>query len=419
MILTVPRLPAPIRKTIRVPGSKSLTNRALLIASLAAGDSTISGGLASDDTYYMIRNLRLLGVPIREEETGWIVSGQDGHFRGGDLELYAGNAGTTVRFLTALTCLVPHTQIITGDQRMQQRPIQDLVDALRMLGASMESRNGCPPVTVRSSRLQGGKVRVRGTISSQFLSALLMIAPYAEQEVFIEVEGDLVSQPYVDLTLGVMEAFGGEVWQEDYHTFRVGNRHYTGRPYPVEADLTSAGYWFALAALTGSEIRVANVHPQSRQADKALLPILQAMGCRVTWGDGVTVRGPERLRGAGEVDLGKLPDSVMTLAVVAALAEGETRIRGVANLRVKESDRLRATVTELRRIGIEAGELEDGLWVRGGKPHPAVIQTYNDHRIAMSFAILGTAVGGISICDPQCVNKSYPTFFRELEKLGT
>lgn len=413
----IPRLRTPRKVTVRVPGSKSLTNRALLLASLAAGDSTITGGLSSDDTHYMLKNLRQLGIEIEEEGALWKVHGRGGYFPGGDLELYAGNAGTTVRFLTALTCLIPRTQIITGDERMQQRPIQDLVDALRMLGASIESRNGCPPITVRSSTLNGGLVKVRGNISSQFLSALLMVTPYAQEEVCIRVEGELVSKPYVDLTLDVMQAFGGQVTNEKYQTFRVQNRRYIGQDYPVEADLSSAGYWFALAALTGSEISVENVNPHSRQADRSLLSVLEAMGCQVSYGQGVTVKGPQtQLRAIGEVNLESFPDSAMTLAVVAARAQGETRIVGVANLRVKESNRIAATVTELRKLGIEAEELSDGLRVRGGDPSPARIATYNDHRIAMSFAVLGAAVGGITILNPGCVTKTYPSFFLELEK---
>ncbi|MBI4641512.1 MAG: 3-phosphoshikimate 1-carboxyvinyltransferase, partial [Candidatus Tectomicrobia bacterium] len=364
--------------------------------------------------------LRTIGVEIVEKDEIYEVMGTGGVFKASDVELYAGNAGTTVRFLTALCSLIPGTQRVTGDQRMQERPINDLVEGLKLLGVEAESTHGCPPVTIRSHRLKGGKARIRGEVSSQFISALLMVASYAEEDVELTVEGDLVSKPYVDLTIGVMRDFGAAVERNGYQRFFVSHQaRYKGQEYEIEADLSSAGYWFALAAITGSTITVKNVRSDSQQADRALLDLLEKMGCKVSSKGmyGVTLQGPPQLHGLGTVDLSNFPDSVMTLAVVSACAEGETKIVNVETLRYKESDRLEATACELRKVGIQVDLFRDGLSVYGGDPHAAEIETYADHRIAMSFGILGKKVPGIVIRDPGCVSKTYPTFFEELERL--
>jgi 3-phosphoshikimate 1-carboxyvinyltransferase len=331
--------------------------------------------------------------------------------------LPCGNAGTTVRFLTALCALVPGAQVVTGDQRMQARPIRDLVDALAGLGADIECLNGCPPATVRSGILRGGRVEVQAHLSSQYLSALLMIAPYAHQEVTLEVAGDMVSEPYIELTLDVMASFGVAVERPGPRRFNVPRRRFQGRAFAIEGDATSAGYWWALAAMTGSRIAVNNVQLSSHQGDIEFLHILERMGCAIAQQQGIAVQGPHQLQSPGVVDMNRLPDGVMTLAVLAALAQGETRIVNVANLRIKESDRLAALVTELRRVGIEAEELVDGIRIQGGRPHGADIETYADHRMAMSFAILGVHVPGLRIGTPECVSKSYPTFFEQLQAL--
>jgi 3-phosphoshikimate 1-carboxyvinyltransferase len=300
---------------------------------------------------------------------------------------------------------------------MQARPIRDLVDALTTLGVDIECSNGCPPVTVRSAALPGGGVQVQANLSSQYLSALLMVAPYAQQPVSLEAAGDMVSETYVELTLGVMAAFGVTVDRPDRRRFHIPQQRYQGRHFAIEGDATSAGYWWALAASTASRVTVQNIQPLSHQGDMELLPILERMGCTIMRQEGVTVQGPGRLKSPGIVDMNRLPDGVMTLAVLAALAQGETRIVNVANLRVKESDRLAALVTEMRRVGLEAAELPDGIRIQGGQPHGADIETYSDHRMAMSFAILGAQVPGIRIGTPECVSKSYPRFFEELQAL--
>jgi 3-phosphoshikimate 1-carboxyvinyltransferase len=407
----------PVNAAVSVPGSKSLTNRALIVSSLAEGKSRLRNVLHSDDTRYMMSHLRTLGVALQAAEDEVEIEGRGGEFSAVQASLFCGNAGTTVRFLTAMCALVPGTQTITGDERMQARPIRDLVHALSGLGADIEAIHGCPPVTIRSGAIRGGSVRVQANLSSQYLSALLMIAPYAQQPVSLDVAEGMVSGSYVELTIDVMAAFGVAVERSGRRQFKIPRQHYRGRSYAVEGDVTSAGYWWALAALTGGRIEVGTVEPSSHQGDIEFLQVLERMGCTVASNRGVAVQGPQVLTSPGVVDMNRLPDGVMTLAVLAAVAEGETRIVNVANLRIKESDRLAALVTELRRVGIEAEELPDGLRIRGGKPHGADIETYADHRMAMSFAILGARVPGMRVGSPECVSKSYPTFFEELEAL--
>jgi 3-phosphoshikimate 1-carboxyvinyltransferase len=416
-MLPIAPFEAPIEAVLAVPGSKSLTNRALVVSSLAEGKSRLSNVLHSDDTRYMMSHLQTLGIALQASDDQVEIEGQGGAFPPVQASLYCGNAGTTVRFLTALCALVPGAQVVTGDRRMQARPIHDLVDALSGLGADIESVSGCPPVTVRSGVLRGGRVEVQAHLSSQYLSALLMIAPYAQRQVTLEVAGDMVSESYIELTLDVMASFGVAVERPDLRRFEIPRRRFQGCSFAVEGDATSAGYWWALAALTGGHIRVSNVQFSSHQGDIEFLRILERMGCMIAQGQGIAVQGPRQLQSPGVVDMNRLPDGVMTLAVLAALAQGETRIVNVANLRIKESDRLAALVTELRRIGIEAEELPDGIRIQGGKPHGADIETYADHRVAMSFAILGVYVPGIRIGTPECVSKSYPTFFEQLQGL--
>ena len=408
---------APIDIVVSVPGSKSLSNRALVVASLAEGKSRLSNVLHSDDTRFMMSHLRTLGIALQALDDEVEIEGRGGHFQPVQASLFCGNAGTTVRFLTAFCALVPGVQVVTGDQRMQTRPIYDLVDALTGLGVDLQSVNGCPPVTVGSSVLPGGRVQVQANLSSQYLSAILMVAPYARQPISLEAAGEMVSETYIELTLEVMAAFGVAVARPDRRRFHIPQQCYQGRNFAIEGDATSAGYWWALAASTAGRVTVKNIQPLSHQGDMELLPILERMGCTVTRQDGVTVQGPARLQSPGVVDMNRLPDGVMTLAVLAALAQGETRIVNVANLRIKESNRLAALVAELHRMGIEAEELADGIRIQGGEPHGADIETYADHRMAMSFAILGARVPGMRIGTPECVSKSYPTFFEELQVL--
>ena len=406
-----------------VPGSKSYTNRALIIAAMADGKSTLRGALVSDDTRVARAALESLGIRVEFADGTFGVHGMGGRLNEPDAPLFLGNSGTATRFLTAMMTLQGFPSLITGNERMQERPIADLLTALNELGADVVSErdNGCPPVRVGATRLRGGRATVSGAISSQFLSALLMAAPYARQDVMLEVRDTLVSIPYVDLTLDIMARFGVEVKHDAYRLFRIpGRQVYAARDYDIEGDASSASYFWGLAALLGQSMCVTNVPPDSVQGDTRFLQVLERMGCAVTRRRGWHVAGPRQLKPLGEIDLNALPDAAMTVAVLAAFCNGEARLRNIGNLRVKETDRLHALVTELRKIGAAVTELPDGLQVQGDPAalHGAEIDTYDDHRMAMCFGMAGARLPGIRIREPDCVAKTYPGFWDDLRRIG-
>ncbi len=413
-------LSAPPDATVEIPGSKSLTNRALVLAALARGTSRLTNALFSDDTVVMIESLRRLGFDVRVEEQAlsMVVEGRGGIIPTRTATLFVGGAGTAARFLTALVALGQGRYQIDGIERMRERPIQDLLDALATLGVSSTSTTGAPPVVVDARGLRGGRAVIRGDVSSQFLSALLMAAPYAAGDVEITVEGRLVAAPYVDMTLAVMGAFGVEVEREGRLRFRVrSGQRYRAREYAVEPDASSAAYFFAAAAVTRGRVRVPGLSSRSLQGDARVVDVLERMGCTVERGaDFLAVRGAGALRGI-DVDLGGMSDQTMTIAAIAPFADGPTHIRGVAHIRHQESDRLAATAAELRRLGQQVEEREDALVITPRPVRPATVQTYGDHRIAMAFAITGLRVPGIVIADPACVAKTFPDFFDRLESL--
>lgn len=425
-------LAAPPHAAVPVPGSKSLTNRALVLAALAEGTSRLANALFSDDTAVMVESLRRLGFRVEVDPAAltMAVHGRGGVIPEGSAEMFAGGAGTAARFLTAVACLGRGRYRIDGIPRMRERPIQDLLDALGMLGASVTATGGRPPVTVEARGLRGGRAVVRGDVSSQFVSALLMAAPYADGDVEVVVEGRLVGAPYVEMTLAVMEAFGVEVDRDGLRRFRVSaGQRYRGREYAVEPDASSAAYFLAAAAITGGRVAVPGLSSGSLQADAGFADVLGQMGCRVERNPDMTaVLGPGdpygagSLRGAGilrgvDVDMRDMSDQTMTLAAIAPFAAGPTRIRGVAHIRHQESDRLAATAAELRRLGQEVEERGDGLAIFPRPVRPAVVQTYGDHRIAMAFAVTGLRAPGIAVADPGCVAKTFPEFFERLEGL--
>ncbi len=402
-----------------------MTNRALVVAALAKGKSCIEAVGLSDDTLALAEALRTLGikVAVEEEARRMRVAGCAGQVPDGPTDLYAGDSGTATRFLTALAAAGRGRYRIDGSQRMRERPIQDLLDALRSLGvrAGSEGGTGCPPVVVETSGLTGGEVTVRGAVSSQFLSGLLMAAPAARAPVTVETTGELVSKPYVDMTLAVMRDFGVEVEREGYARFEVpAPAPYRGRRYLVEPDASSASYFLAAAAITGGRVTVEGLAPDSAQGDAHFADVLREMGCRVEWTDaGLTLAGPPPgdLRGI-RIDLNAMPDMVLTLAPMALLAKGRTVIENVANLRVKESDRLAALATELGRLGARVEEHPDGLTIYPpDQVQPAEVATYSDHRIAMGFAVVGLRVPGIRIAGAECASKTYPDFFNDIEAL--
>lgn len=417
--------------TVRLPGSKSLTNRALVIASLARGRSLLRNALDCEDSRVLVKALRRLGIRVEwnREKAEIEVHGRGGPYpvREGRFEL--GNAGTSCRFLTAALAATGGKYVVDGDARMRERPIGDLVRALRSLGADIEAPTGCPPVRIGPVPFAGGRVDIPGSTSSQFISAILMAAPITGQRVEIRVTGDLVSRPYLDLTLDCMRRFGVRVQVNDrtldgqpIYTVLPGNGYF-GTEYTVEGDASAASYFFAAAAVTGATVRVEGVGKETLQGDARCADLLAAMGCRVTKEkEAMTVTG-SLLRGV-DCDCSETPDIVPTLAVVALFARGRTRLWGVSHLRHKESDRIASVASELRKLGGTVKELSDGLEIEGtlglgeSSLHGAEIEPWGDHRIAMAFSIAGLVVPGVVIANPQVVSKSFPGFFAALESLG-
>ncbi len=408
-----------LRATVKLPGSKSYTQRAMVIAALAQGESTLRNVLVAEDTLYLKEALRALGTEIKENGDKLIIQGTEGRIKCPEQALFLGNNGTALRFLTTVAALGSGRFVLTGEPRLRERPVQPLLDALAVLGVQSHAESGCPPVTIEAKGLGSGRAAFANIASSQYVSSLLICAPYAQGEVGICVSGPTVSQPYITMTIEAMRQFGVDVSQEGEGDYRVaGGQCYRGRIYLVEGDVSTASYFFLAAALCGGKVQVLNINPRSLQGDIGLLQIMETLGCHVTRGeDRVELAGGKLTAGDYTFDMGDLPDMVPTLAVLAAFREGCTKITNVAHLRIKESNRIAALVSEISRIGVRAEELPDGLVIWGGKPHGAEIETYNDHRIAMSFAIAGLAAPGMRIKNPQCVKKSFPAFWEELGKL--
>jgi 3-phosphoshikimate 1-carboxyvinyltransferase len=411
-----------INAVISVPGSKSYTQRALITSALASGKSILRDALISEDTEHLMTALRSLGASITQERHDLVVEGTGGKLITPSSALYLGNNGTGLRFLVGTVSLGHGTYLLDGSSRMRQRPIQPLVDALNEMGvqALCVEGNGCPPVQVQASGLPGGATRLTTALSSQYVSSLLLAAPYAEKDVEIEISSALPSWPYVKLTLDVMAYFGVEVSVSEEKHFHVkAHQAYQPREYVMEGDVSSATYFMAAAAIVGQSVRISNINPDSVQGDLRFLEILETMGCKVSASEGgVRVTGPLSNHEDLSLDLNDVPDMVPALAVVSAFRKGKTALKNIGHLRVKESDRVAALTRELRKIGANAEESSDGMIVQGIASCGAEIECYNDHRIAMSFAIAGLAIEGISIKDPTCVKKSFPDFWEKLDSLG-
>jgi 3-phosphoshikimate 1-carboxyvinyltransferase len=407
--------------TVEVPGSKSYTQRALIIAALAEGRSTISRVLLSEDTRYLMEALRVLGIEILTSGNDVVIQGTGGKIRNPGQAIYLGNNGTALRFLTTMVSLGKGEFLLEGSSRLRERPLKPLLDALKTLGVPSHSRDnkGYPPVRIDAQGLRGGSVAFTDVESSQYISSLLIGAPYAAEDIEITLQGSTVSEPYIEMTLHIMERFGAEIERGDKNRFKVkSGRNYAGQEYIVEGDASSASYFFLAAALCRGRVRVMNINPESLQGDIKFLNIMEGVGCSIVRGDSwVDVIGGPLHGGDVVFDMGNMPDMVPTLAVLAAFRQGRTSITNVSHLRLKESDRIAALVNELHRIGVNAKERDDGLVIEGGKPHGAEIETYNDHRIAMSFAIAGLVVPKMKIQDKLCVGKSFPGFWDELKKL--
>jgi len=408
------------RCEVSIPGSKSYTHRVLVASALSDGLCTIKNALFSQDTRRTMAALQQMGVAIDEPGNGkLVVHGKRGHLQRCSDKIDLANSGTSMRLLAAVTALGRGAYLLTGSPRMCRRPIGDLVDALGQIGvrAYCKNGNGCPPVQIEGTIPAGGPVTVDCRTSSQYLSALLLIAPYTRNGLDITVTAGPVSRPYVDMTVTVMEKFGIPVRRQGDTRFCVdGGQVYRAGVHTVEADGSQAGYFWAAAAITGTQLKVCGLSGATRQGDVQLAQILEAMGCRVVQEpDGIQVCG--RPLRAVSVNMGDMPDIVPTLAVVAAFAAGTTRIKNVAHLRAKESDRLTAVVNELEKMGIAADCDGSTLTITGGRPRGAEIETYNDHRIAMSFAIAGLKAPGTVIRNESCVEKSFPRFWQVFETL--
>ena len=440
-------IPHPLAARVHVPGSKSHTNRALMLAALSDGTTILENALFSEDSQYFASALNELGFDchLEPEKYSMTIRGLAGCIPVPRADMFIGNAGTAARFLTAMLTLGRGEYRIDGTPRMRQRPIGDLVGALNTLGAHVDAsrpdvgslinsedllvtstliNDESPsalslPIKIRASGLRGGTTKIRGDISSQFLSGLLMVAPYAENTVDIILDGPLSSKPYIDLTIGVMADFKVQVHRQGYSNFTILSQPYhSPGPYSIESDASGASYFFAAPAICGGWLEVENMKLDSRQGDIGFLDILKKMGCKISSpGDAIRVCGPNTLMGI-EIDMSDISDTFMTLAAIAPFAATPTTIRGIASSRLKETDRVSAVCTELRRLGVDVHEYSDGMTINPCNDfRPTRVHTYDDHRIAMAFSLVGLRVRGIEIENPGCVAKTFPGFFDVLSLL--
>lgn len=411
---------------INLPGSKSLSNRALLLAALAEGTTEITNLLDSDDTRHMLGALRQLGIDytLSSDRTQCTITGNGQPFAmDGTLELFLGNAGTAMRPLCAALCLGSGTYLLTGEPRMEERPIGPLVDTLRQAGAQIEylKTEGYPPLRITAQGLTGGEITIDGSLSSQFVTAMLMAAPLAAQTTTIKVIGDLVSKPYIDITLHIMAQFGVAVENRAYQEFQIqgGQKYRTPGRLLVEGDASSASYFLAAGAIKGGRVKVTGIGKRSIQGDVKFADALAAMGAEIAWGDDFIIARRGKLQGV-DMDMNHIPDAAMTIATAALFAQGKTTIRNIYNWRVKETDRLAAMATELRKVGATVVEGRDFIEITPPKQlHHAAIDTYNDHRMAMAFSLVALDPAGVTINDPKCTAKTFPDYFEKLLSLAT
>ncbi len=421
--LAIRPLNGPIHLTIQTPGSKSITNRALLCASLAHGTSLLDGVLDSEDTRVMSDCLTELGVTLNGQGPHRLqVDGVNGPFPVRTASLQVRNSGTTIRFLTAVLGLQGGQYRLDGTARMRQRPIGPLIEALKQVGATAEaeSAGSCPPVNIRGTAASGGTASISGSLSSQYLSGLLMAAPLANRGLQVELTGPLVSVPYVEMTRDVMQQFGVTAKLElDRDPVRLtvdAGQHYAGCEFQIEPDATAASYFWGAAAICGGSATVTGLNRDSLQGDWHFVECLERMGCDVVYEpDRITVSG--RAKQGIDVDMSDISDTVQTLAAVALFVSGPTRIRGVAHNRIKETDRIGNLAIELRKFGVQINEHDDGLTIIPGELQGAVIETYDDHRMAMALSLVGLRQPGVVITNPECTVKTYPGFFEDLNRL--
>ncbi|HCI4950656.1 TPA: 3-phosphoshikimate 1-carboxyvinyltransferase, partial [Salmonella enterica] len=408
---------------INLPGSKSVSNRALLLAALACGKTVLTNLLDSDDVRHMLNALSALGInyTLSADRTRCDITGNGGPLRAsGALELFLGNAGTAMRPLAAALCLGQNEIVLTGEPRMKERPIGHLVDSLRQGGANIDylEQENYPPLRLRGGFI-GGDIEVDGSVSSQFLTALLMTAPLAPEDTIIRVKGELVSKPYIDITLNLMKTFGVEIANHHYQQFVVkgGQQYHSPGRYLVEGDASSASYFLAAGAIKGGTVKVTGIGRKSMQGDIRFADVLEKMGATITWGDDFIACTRGELH-AIDMDMNHIPDAAMTIATTALFAKGTTTLRNIYNWRVKETDRLFAMATELRKVGAEVEEGHDYIRITPpAKLHHADIGTYNDHRMAMCFSLVALSDTPVTILDPKCTAKTFPDYFEQLARM--
>ncbi|HCK6404446.1 TPA: 3-phosphoshikimate 1-carboxyvinyltransferase [Salmonella enterica subsp. enterica serovar Derby] len=410
---------------INLPGSKSVSNRALLLAALACGKTVLTNLLDSDDVRHMLNTLSALGInyTLSADRTRCDITGNGGPLRAsGALELFLGNAGTAMRPLAAALCLGQNEIVLTGEPRMKERPIGHLVDSLRQGGANIDylEQENYPPLRLRGG-FTGGDIEVDGSVSSQFLTALLMTAPLAPEDTIIRVKGELVSKPYIDITLNLMKTFGVEIANHHYQQFVVkgGQQYHSPGRYLVEGDASSASYFLAAGAIKGGTVKVTGIGRKSMQGDIRFADVLEKMGATITWGDDFIACTRGELH-AIDMDMNHIPDAAMTIATTALFAKGTTTLRNIYNWRVKETDRLFAMATELRKVGAEVEEGHDYIRITPpAKLQHADIGTYNDHRMAMCFSLVALSDTPVTILDPKCTAKTFPDYFEQLARMST
>ncbi|MBI2085741.1 3-phosphoshikimate 1-carboxyvinyltransferase [Candidatus Daviesbacteria bacterium] len=417
--LKITPLPIPINKSVTIPGSKSYTNRALLLAALSTKPVKILNPLISGDTDAMINCLKKLGIKVIIKKSSFEVLNNITAIKNQSYDLNANESGTTLRFILALSTIIPGVKTLYGEEGLNKRPIGELVTALQKLGANIKylGKKGHPPVQISSSKFRNETIKIKGSISSQYISAILMIAPILG-EINIEVAGNQISTPYIDMTIDAMKQFGVTIINKKYRNYLIpANQRYTAKKYTVEADYSSASYFLAIAALTYSTITLKNINPISKQADKKFIKILEKMGNKIEFANNqLTIQG----KGVKpvSVDMTDCPDQIQTLTMLAAFAKGVTKIFGIKSLRIKETDRVAALQKELKKMNIKTSANTNTLTIYGGSPKPAKIETYGDHRMAMSFAVTGAKLAGIEIVDPNVVSKTFPDFWKKLNSIG-